>query len=79
MQLTLKNQKISEKELHESQNLESAINDKRNTLKRKNVEDLNSNQYSYLNGVFYMDITSECERMGDYIMNVIESIKVKSN
>ena len=79
MQLMLKNQKISEKELHESQSLESAINDKRNTLKRKNVEDLNNNQYSYQNGVFYMDITSECERMGDYIINVIESLKVKQD
>ncbi|WP_436415854.1 Na/Pi cotransporter family protein [Petrimonas sp.] len=79
MQLMLKNQKISEKELRESQSLESAINDKRNTLKRKNVEDLNNNQYSYQNGVFYMDITSECERMGDYIINVIESLKVKQD
>ena len=49
----------------------------KNTLKQKNVEDLNENRYSYLNGVFYMDITSECERMGDYIINVIESLKVK--
>lgn len=77
MQLVLKNQQISEKELHESQSIESTINDKRNTLKRKNVEDLNENRYSYQNGVFYMDITSECERMGDYIINVIESLKVK--
>ncbi|MDD2313222.1 MAG: Na/Pi cotransporter family protein, partial [Petrimonas sp.] len=77
MQLVLKNQQISEKELHESQSIESTINDKRNTLKQKNVEDLNENRYSYQNGVFYMDITSECERMGDYIINVIESLKVK--
>ncbi|NLU30530.1 MAG: Na/Pi cotransporter family protein [Bacteroidales bacterium] len=77
MQLVLKNQQISEKELHESQSIESTINNKRNTLKQKNVEDLNENRYSYLNGVFYMDITSECERMGDYIINVIESLKVK--
>ncbi|OPZ31873.1 MAG: Na+/Pi-cotransporter [Bacteroidetes bacterium ADurb.BinA174] len=77
MQLMLKNKKITEQELHESQNIESAINDKRNTLKLNNVEDLNNNQYSYQNSVFYMDIASECERMGDYIINVIESLKVK--
>jgi len=77
MQLMLKNQRISEKELHESQEIENTINEKRNLLKRKNVEDLNDNRYSYQNGVFYMDIVSECERMGDYIINVIESLKVK--
>ncbi|MEA5064065.1 MAG: Na/Pi cotransporter family protein, partial [Petrimonas sp.] len=77
MQLMLKNQRISEKELHESQEIENTINEKRNLLKRKNVEDLNDNRYSYQNGVFYMDIISECERMGDYIINVIESLKVK--
>lgn len=77
MQLILKNQKVTEKELADSQSIESDINDKRNTLKKKNIENVNSNLYSYQNGVFYMDIVSECERMGDYIINVIESIKVK--
>ena len=79
MQLMLKMPKISEKELIESQSMESQINERRNSLKRKNVEDLNNNVYSYQNGVFYMDIISECERMGDYIINVVESIKVKPN
>jgi phosphate:Na+ symporter len=77
MQLLLKNQQITEIELLESQGLEKKINSKRNELKLKNVEDLNENLYSYQNGVFYMDIISESERMGDYIINVIESLKVK--
>ena len=47
----------------------------RNMLKRKNIEDINSNIYPYQTGVFYMDIISECEKMGDYILNVIESVK----
>ncbi len=79
MQLLLQAPKISEKDLAESKNMESGINTQRNLLKRKNVEDLNNHVYSYQNGVFYMDIISECERMGDYIINVIESIKVKPN
>ncbi len=77
MKLMLKNQKITEEELAESKRLESSINEKRTALKRINVEDLNNNVYSYQNGVFYMDIISECERMGDYIINVIESLEVK--
>ncbi|WP_298652200.1 Na/Pi cotransporter family protein [uncultured Proteiniphilum sp.] len=79
MQALLKNQKITESELLHSKYIENSINEKRNLLKRENVENLNQNLYSYQNGVFYMDIISECERMGDYIVNVIESIEVKHN
>ncbi len=57
--------------------MEKIINEKRNNLKRENLDNVNQNIYSYQNGVFYMDIVSECERMGDYIINVIESIEVK--
>jgi len=79
MQTLLKNQRITESELVESKHIENSINEKRNLLKRENVESLNQNLYSYQNGVFYMDIISECERMGDYIMNVVESLEVKHN
>lgn len=77
MQELLKVPEISEKELIVSKNIENEINEQRNSLKRKNVESINNLQYSYQNSVFYMDIVSECERMGDYIINVIESIKVR--
>lgn len=79
MKELLKNRKITKDEFEKSRKLESKINERRNKLKRENVENLNQNLYSYPNGVFYMDIISECERMGDYIMNVIESLEVKDN
>lgn len=79
MQSLLKNEKITESELLHSKHIESSINEMRNHLKGENVESLNQNLYSYQNAVFYMDIISECERMGDYIMNVIESLEVKHN
>lgn len=71
----LKNKKISEADLLRSRHIESSINEKRNQLKRENVENLNLKRYSYQNGVFYIDIISDCERMGDYIINVIESLE----
>ena len=77
MQDLLKKERITEAELLNSKHLENSINEKRNLLKRENVENLNQNLYSYQNSIFYMDIISECERMGDYIMHVIESIEVK--
>jgi phosphate:Na+ symporter len=79
MQNLLKNQKITESDLVNSRHLENSINEKRNLLKRENVENLNQKLYSYQNGVFYIDIISECERMGDYIINVIEALEKKQN
>ncbi len=79
MQSMLKNVKITESDLVNSKHIESSINEMRNQLKRENVENLNQKLYSYQNGVFYIDIISECERMGDYIINVIESLEKKQN
>ncbi len=75
MHKILKNRKMTESDFQESKYIENSINEKRNLLKRENVENLNQNLYSYQSAVFYMDIISECERMGDYIMNVIESVE----
>lgn len=75
MQNIIKQKKVSELDMVNSLSIESSINDKRNLLKRENVENLNMNLYSYQNSVYYMDIISECERMSDYIINVIESLE----
>jgi len=75
MQAMLKTPKMTESDLVNSKHIENSINEKRNQLKRENVDNLNQNLYSYQNGVFYIDIISECERMGDYIINVIESLE----
>lgn len=79
MQALLKEHKITDSDLLNSRYIESSINEKRNLLKRENVENLNQKLYSYQNGVFYIDIVSECERMGDYIINVVESLEKKQN
>ena len=58
-------------------NLESEINHFRNLLKSQNIEDVNTKKYGYQDGVFYMDFISECERLGDYVVNVVEAICAK--
>ena len=54
-------------------NFENEINDYRKLLKEKNVEDIESQKYSYQIGVHYMDIVNDCEKLGDYIVNVVEA------
>jgi len=54
-------------------NIEHEINDYRKLLKGKNVEDIESQKYSYQMGVHYMDVVNDCEKLGDYVVNVVEA------
>ena len=54
-------------------NMENEINNYRNQLKNQNLIDVNNKEYDYQMGVHYMDIISECEKLGDYVVNVVEA------
>ena len=58
-----------------SYNIEHEINNYRTQLKNQNLHDVNSGLYSYQLGVFYIDFISECEKLGDYVMNVVQAGK----
>ena len=64
-------------DLNKSYNLEHEINNYRNQLKNQNILDINNRLYDYQMGVYYMDIIAECEKLGDYIINVIEAMGIK--
>ena len=53
--------------------IEFEINDYRKMLKELNVNDINAQRYSYQIGVHYMDLINDFEKMGDYVMNVVEA------
>ncbi|MDB0723248.1 Na/Pi cotransporter family protein, partial [Phocaeicola vulgatus] len=54
-------------------NIENERNNYRNQLKDQNVLDVNNKEYNYQTGDHYMDIISECEKLGDYVVNVVEA------
>lgn len=62
-------------QINASYNKEREINNVRNTMRNANVENINSKHYEYQAGIYYMDIISDLERTGDYIINVVETIK----
>ena len=64
-------------DINKSYNVEHEINNYRTQLKNQNIIDINNQLYDYQMGVFYMDIISECEKLGDYIINVIEASGLK--
>ena len=54
-------------------NIENEINNYRNQLRSQNINDVNAHEYTYAIGTMYMDIVSECEKLGDYVINVVEA------
>jgi len=53
--------------------IESDINNYRALLRTQNINDINEHKYSYTAGTLYMDIIQECEKLGDYVVNVVEA------
>lgn len=60
-------------DVNQAYNLENEINNFRSHLKNQNITDVNNKAYDYQMGVYYMDIINECEKLGDYVVNVVEA------
>ena len=56
-----------------SQEIEKDINKLRDQLKSESISELNEQHSSYFIATYYNDIIAECEKLGDYVMNVVES------
>lgn len=56
-------------------NREREINNYRNRLRDDNISNINDHKYSYQEGIFFMDLIGEAEKLGDYILNVVEGVK----
>lgn len=61
-------------DIYNAQDAEERINEYRNNLKEEHLFKLENNAYAYLTGVYYIDIISECERTGDFIINISEAL-----
>ncbi len=72
MNITLVGHK-GDNDANHSFNIENEINNYRNQLKSQNINDVNNHLYTYAIGTMYMDIIQECEKLGDYVVNVVEA------
>ena len=70
----LKKSELVRDDVKPSYNIENEINNYRNQLKIHNVEDINNKKYQYQDGVYYMDIIGEAEKLGDYVLNVVQAV-----
>lgn len=60
-------------DINRSFTIENEINNFRNQLRTQNISDVNDRKYDYTIGTMYMDIIQECEKLGDYVINVVEA------
>ena len=66
---------VHDRPLIDSYNKEREINNMRNAYRSANIANINGGKYPYQAGIYYMDIVSDFERTGDYIINVVDAIK----
>lgn len=56
-------------------NKEREINNYRDKLRDANIFNINNHQYDYQQGIFFMDLVGEAEKLGDFMLNVVEGVK----
>ena len=62
-----------EQDINETFRIENEINSMRDRLKEDNIRAINEHEYDYSVGTMYTDLVSECEKLGDYVVNVVEA------
>ena len=62
-----------ELDINETFRIENDINALRNRLKTENIQAVNDHLYDYAIGTMYIDLINECEKLGDYVVNVVEA------
>lgn len=73
MNVILHKHESSFEDINPSYNYENEINNLRNQLKIHNMEDVNTKKYDYQDGVYYIDLITEFEKLGDYVLNVVQA------
>ncbi|MBP3789714.1 MAG: Na/Pi cotransporter family protein [Prevotella sp.] len=63
----------SDHDIRETYRIENEINQLRNQLKAENVQAVNDHEYDYAIGTLYVDMINELEKLGDYVVNVVEA------
>ena len=60
-------------DIRETFRIENDINQMRQHLKTENVTAVNNHEYDYAISTIYIDLINECEKLGDYVVNVVQA------
>lgn len=61
-------------EIANAYSAEDRINNQRNNLRDEEIESIESDRKNYQTSVYYMDIVSELETMGDFMINISQTL-----
>ncbi len=67
------NGRKEELSIKETYRIENEINTMRDDYKSKSMTEISNHKYDYFIGTAYIDLVNECERLGDYVVNVVEA------
>lgn len=62
-----------EHDIRETYRIEYDINQMRQRLRDGNIRAVNNHEYDYATGTIYTDFVNECEKLGDYVVNVVQA------
>ena len=62
-------------EISNAYNAEDRINNLRNHLRDAEIEEIESTRKNYQTSVYYMDIVNELEKMGDFLINISQTLE----
>lgn len=62
-----------EHDISETYRIENDINQMRQRLKTDNIRAVDEHEYDYATGTLYIDFVNECEKLGDYVVNVVQA------
>ena len=72
MIVNLKNDNL--RDITNAENCEYNINECRNHMREEHIVNIENNSYNYLTGVYYMDVLSELEKIGDFLINISQAV-----
>ena len=62
-----------EHDINETYRIENEINLLRQRMKNDNIRAVNDHEYDYAVGTIFTDLVNECEKLGDYVVNVVQA------
>ena len=62
-----------EHDIRDSYRIENEINQMRQRMKNDNIRAVNDHEYDYAVGTIFIDLVNECEKLGDYVVNVVQA------
>lgn len=62
-----------EHDINETYRIENEINLLRQRMKNDNIRAVNNHEYDYAVGTIFIDLVNECEKLGDYVVNVVQA------